>query len=287
MLPSFRPGARNTAHAIAAVSWIATMGSAHAADLHGNTAEAFDRYVRLTEVRLSDEAHSTDRFLWIDGLTEARRHEADVSLHRGEVIVHRMETRDAGLPIEIPGGLCHHWIGTVFIPGVNLDRTAAFMQSYGAYQDIYKPAVRRSRILSRDGDRFIVFLQLFMRKAVGVVLNTEYDVSYVRLSPKRMHVRSATTRIAEVQHADTSEEREKSVGHDTGFLWRFNNYCGLEERNDGTYVQCESVSLSRNIPAGLGWLIGPFVTSVPRESLEFTLQTMRGALTTHSHITPS
>src|SRR6202043_3168726 len=94
-----------------------------------------------------------------------------------------------------------------------------------------------------------------------------------------------TTRIAEVQHAGTSEEREKPVGHDNGFLWRFNNYCGLEERNDGTYVQCESVSLSRTIPAGLGWLIGPFVTSIPRESLEFTLQTMRGALT--SALSPS
>ena len=43
----------------------------------------------------------------------------------------------------------------------------------------------------------------------------------------------------------------------------------------GTYVQCESVSLSRAIPTGLGWLVGPFVTSIPRESLEFTLGSMR------------
>jgi hypothetical protein len=31
---------------------------------------------------------------------------------------------------------------------------------------------------------------------------------------------------------------------------------------------------------GLGWMIGPFVTSIPRESLEFTLRTMRTALAT-------
>jgi hypothetical protein len=61
-------------------------------------------------------------------------------------------------------------------------------------------------------------------------------------------------------------------------LWRFNNYCALEERDGGTYVQCESVSLSRDVPTGLGWLIGPFVTSIPRESLEFTLRTQRAAL---------
>jgi hypothetical protein len=84
----------------------------------------------------------------------------------------------------------------------------------------------------------------------------------------------------EVQHHDMLDEREKPVGHDSGFLWRFNNYCALDQRDEGTYVQCETVSLSRDIPTGLGWLIGPFVTSIPRESLEFTLQAMRRALTT-------
>jgi hypothetical protein len=37
-------------------------------------------------------------------------------------------------------------------------------------------------------------------------------------------------------------------------------------------MQIESVSLTRSIPTGLGWAVGPFVESVPRESLEFTLR---------------
>jgi hypothetical protein len=37
-------------------------------------------------------------------------------------------------------------------------------------------------------------------------------------------------------------------------------------------VQVESVSLTRSIPRGLGWAVGPFVESIPRESLEFTLR---------------
>ena len=90
-----------------------------------------------------------------------------------------------------------------------------------------------------------------------------------------MQVRSASTRIAEVADADTPRQREQPVGHDSGFLWRFNNYCALEERAEGTFVQCESISLSRDIPFGLGWLIGPFVNDVPRESLEFTLGAIR------------
>jgi hypothetical protein len=29
---------------------------------------------------------------------------------------------------------------------------------------------------------------------------------------------------------------------------------------------------------GLGWLVGPFVTSIPRDSLTFTLETTLGTL---------
>jgi hypothetical protein len=43
-------------------------------------------------------------------------------------------------------------------------------------------------------------------------------------------------------------------------------------------VQCEAISLSRDIPAGLGWLISPFIESIPRESLEFTLRSTRAAV---------
>jgi hypothetical protein len=33
------------------------------------------------------------------------------------------------------------------------------------------------------------------------------------------------------------------------------------------YVQLEAISLTRDFPDGLGWLIRPFVTSIPSESL--------------------
>jgi hypothetical protein len=61
-------------------------------------------------------------------------------------------------------------------------------------------------------------------------------------------------------------------------LWRLTNYWSYEERDGGLYMQIESVSLARSIPAGLGWAIGPFVESVPKESLEFTLGKTREAL---------
>jgi len=43
-------------------------------------------------------------------------------------------------------------------------------------------------------------------------------------------------------------------------------------------MQIESVSLTRSIPRGLGWAVGPFVESVPRESVEFTLRAVVKAL---------
>jgi hypothetical protein len=52
----------------------------------------------------------------------------------------------------------------------------------------------------------------------------------------------------------------------------------MEERDGGVYIQSEAATLTRDIPAGLGWLVGPFVTSVPKESLTFTLEATRKAV---------
>ena len=260
-----------------ALGWVAA--DVRAAELHPNTVAAFERYVRVTEARMDGEMSGSGPFLWVDTLPESERRQAYVRLRSGETIVNRLETREGGRPIEMPGGMCHHWVGTMFARGARLDQVVRLMQAYDNYADVYRPAVRRSRTLSRAGDRFTAYLQLFMKKVIGVVLNTEYEARYVPIPPGRMQVRSHTTRVAEVQRPDTPEEREKPEGRDNGFLWRLNNYCALDERDGGTYVQCESVSLSRDIPIGLSWLIGPFVTSVPRESLEFTLGAMRAAIT--------
>ena len=253
-----------------------------AADLHDRTIVAFDRYVRLTEARMDEELRGVRPVLWIDSLPEPRRVDAYASARRGEIVVNRLETRDGGKPIEIPDGLCHHWVATVFAPDASVERVVSVMQSYDRYPEMYRPALRRSRIASQAGDRFQVHLQLFMKKVISVTLNTVNDVHYADVGQTRRTARSYATRIAEVADVDTPLEHEKPVGRDNGFLWRFNNYCSIEGKPDGSFIQCESVSLSRSVPTGLGWLIGPFVNSIPRESLEFTLGNLRRAVTTSS-----
>ena len=43
-------------------------------------------------------------------------------------------------------------------------------------------------------------------------------------------------------------------------------------------MECEAVSLTRDVPAGLGWLIAPIIANLPREALEFTMGATRKAL---------
>ena len=70
----------------------------------------------------------------------------------------------------------------------------------------------------------------------------------------------------------------RTAGVGVGYLWRFQMWCSFDQRPEGTYEQCESVSLTRGIPLGLGWIVGPFVNSIPRETLELTLGRIREGL---------
>jgi hypothetical protein len=103
-------------------------------------------------------------------------------------------------------------------------------------------------------------------------------VRYTSVDSDRATSTSYSTRIAEIENAGKPNEFEKPVGNDSGFLWRLNSYWRFHERDGGVYVQLEAISLTRDIPAGLGWLISPFVSSIPKESLAFTLTRTREAL---------
>jgi len=140
------------------------------------------------------------------------------------------------------------------------------------------PDVERSKLESRDGDHFRVFLRFRRHKVITVVLSTEHEVQYFRDARGKAHSRSSAVRIAQVENAGKRDEREKTPGDDDGFLWRMETWWRMEERDGGVYVQSEVASLTRDIPTGLGWLIAPFVTSIPKDSLTFTLGATRSAV---------
>ena len=246
--------------------------------LKTETEEAFNRYLKLVEARNEGELKRGMELLWIDGLAEEQRAEAYAALKRGEVKLLKLEIRDSVKSIPCPGGLIHHWTGVVFIPGAKLEDALSVLEDYDKHSVYYAPDVERSKIESRAGDHFRIFLRFRRHKVITVVLNTEHEVQYFHDAPGRAHSRSSAVRIAEVENAGKGDEREKTPGDDSGFLWRMETWWRMEERDGGVYVQSEVASLTRDIPAVLAWMIGPFVTGIPKETLTFTLEATRKAV---------
>jgi len=248
------------------------------AKLRSETVATFDRYVHKTEERNDMELKRGSTLLRVDALPESQRTEAYAALKRGEVQIQQLRTLENGKPIDCPGGMIHHWVGLVFITGAKLDDVLGVLQDYDRQSTYYSPDVERSKIESHDGDHFRVFLRFRRHKVVTVVLNTEHEVHYFHDTPGRAHSRSSAVRIAEVENPGKSDEREKQPGDDGGYLWRMETWWRMEERDGGVYVQSEVASLTRDIPTGLGWLVGPFITSIPKETLAFTLEATRKAV---------
>ena len=67
-------------------------------------------------------------------------------------------------------------------------------------------------------------------------------------------------------------------GEGSGFLWAMNSYWRMEERDGGVYVECEAVTLSRDVPFGLGAMINPILQSFAEDSLKKTLDAKRVAV---------
>jgi hypothetical protein len=257
--------------------------AAHAAEpplpkLKRDTLGAFERYVRLVETRNDAELKRGTDLLWIDGLPGEQRAEAYAALKLGEVKMRKLEILDDGKPIACPGGMIHHWTGLVFIPGAELENVLSVLEDYDRHSVYYAPDVEKSKIESRDGEHFRVFLRFRRHKVITVVLNTEHEVQYFHDAPGRAHSRSSAVRIVEVENAGKSDEREKTPGDDGGFMWRMETWWRMEKRDGGVYLQSEVASLTRDIPIGLGWMIKPFVTGIPKESLTFTLEATRKAV---------
>jgi hypothetical protein len=250
------------------------------AELKPATVAAFNRYVQATETRIDGELKRPARFLYIDGLPEAQRLAALAALKRGEIFMERLKTADqAGHEIKAPDGLIHHWVGAVFVPGASLPQVLALVQDYDRHQYVYRPEVVRSKLVSRSGNDFKIFYRLRKKKLlVTVTLNTDHDVHYFPIDATHCHSRSYTSRIQEVDDADEATERQKPVGQDNGFLWRLYSYWRFEQKDGGVYVECESISLTRDIPWLFSPIIKPFVIEIPKESLQMTMGSTRRVL---------
>jgi hypothetical protein len=256
----------------------------HADALKPATAAAFDRYTRLTEQRIQSEVGRPAEFLWIDTVPQNRRGEIRAGLEQGGVIVERLRTRDGSQEIEVPDGLIHHWVGTVFIPRATVKDAVALMQDYNHHSKYFAPAIARSKVLEHNGNRFRVALRFQVKKIITVTMDTENEAEFFHPAPDRAHSRIRSIRTVEIADAGTPQERAKKPDEENGFMWNLNTYWRFAEREGGTYIQCESLTLTRDVPFAFAWIIRPIVTQMPRESLTFTLEKARQALLDGSSI---
>lgn len=242
-------------------AWIAPGFGVFTTRLEPKTVASFDAYVQKREQAMERRGRGA-AFLWSEE-SAARA----AQLKSSGVVV---DGSVPGAVVSIPDGLIHDWSGAAFLPGATLESTLAVLQDYNNHKEYFQPEVIDSRLKWREGDRFRPFLRLRKEKILTVVLNTDYEVTYERMAADRVFSKSYSTRIAELEG-----ERERPPGDDHGFLWRLYAYWRLQQKDGGTYVECESISLSRPIPALLRGVITPIVRELPRESLEKTLLNIR------------
>lgn len=230
--------------------------------LDPETVAAFDQYVNSAEPGL---ARPTFR---VDGSSEARK-----QVLKGQVAIESLlGTRGKS----VPGGLLHDWVGTVFIPNRTPSEVIEQLRDYEHHSSLF-PEVVRGRILSANGNNLKVYLRIRKKNVLTVNLNTEYDVQLKQMGEDRM-LWSHSTKVTEIDNADGPNERELPLGQDHGFLWRINAYWLARAVDGGSLVECRSVSLSRDVPFGLGTIVRPFIKDLPRQSLDTLLTALKQKL---------
>jgi hypothetical protein len=174
--------------------------------------------------------------------------------------------------IAVKDGMIHDWAAAAIASGATVEKVLNLLQDYNDYKKVYAPDVTESRLLARNGNLFEVYLRLMRKHPLTATFNTEYKVEYKPLSSGRWAKISHSTKVVELDG-----DRERPAGTGNGYLWNLDAYWLIEQRPEGVYLECRSISLSRDIPTGLGWMIRPFVSGLPKDALRNTMEaTIRG-----------
>ncbi len=243
--------------------------TAAGAELKRETLDAFERYLKRTEPVIELQMTRGEGFLF------ATWPERRATLRAGNILT---ESRPRRGEIKAPSGPIHDWAGAVFIPNAPVRKVINLVQSYDQHKEYYQPEVLRSRLLARNGEDFRVEMRLLKKKVLTVVLDTEHEVRYHQIDDKHWWSQSRSARIREIENPGGRNERTLPPDTGRGFLWRLNSYWNFLERDGGTYVECEAISLTRDVPPPLRPVINDIVRRLPRESLANTLSNTRTAV---------
>lgn len=231
------------------------------ADPPREAAAAFDAYCRGVEERLTNQ-HASGAYVLTGAASSDNL---------------RIE-RIAATP-DLPGSArLDHWRGVTFVPGATAAQFEDLLHNFSTYPTTFSPEVLSASAQTTGPHRLLATMRVRQHHVITVVLGATYDVTFSQPAPHRGYSLSRSQRITEIDSPNTPREHALSSASEHGFLWRLNTYWSWEERANGLVLQIETLSLSRSVPRGLGWIVGPYVDTIPRESLEFTLTHARNAL---------
>ena len=225
----------------------------------------FNTYVVQVESRLARQHSSPNTFLILPTDPAELAH-----LRSGQLLIEKIDAQIA--TPATPGALLHHWRATAFVPNATPADFERLLRDFSAYPQNFAPQILSSTVLSHSSTDTLLRLRTRQHHVITVVLDTTCDVTFAALDPAHSYSISRSTRIDEI-----------TPSGDNGFLYRLNTYWSWEQRDGGLYLQIESLSLTRSIPRGLAWAIQPYLESIPRESLVFTLTSARNALQAANH----
>lgn len=220
-------------------------------NLSSESVHAFDDYVKAAEARFDWRPH--------------------VPLYK-----HGVTIVPGGLNpiIEAPAAIIHDWVAAVVVRNATVEQVLRVLQSYNDYKRLYAPEITDSKVYSHHDNQWRIYLKLHKKEVLTANLATDYDVEYRWLSEGRWAMLSHSTKISEMKDGVLLP-----VGTGHGFLWRLNAYWVLEQRPEGVYIECRAISMSRDVPAGLGWALKGVVAKLPQQSLRDTLESTVRALT--------
>jgi hypothetical protein len=252
-----------------------------AAQLTPSASQAFDFYVADLEAQLVRQHSRAETYLGTLDSEAGQRGRLERELMSGEI---RAEPMNGGTR-QLDGALLHHWRGAAFVPNVTAKDMVALLRNFHNWSGQYASDVVSSRALSKDGETTTLAVRFKKQIVVTIVLDAEYKVEARLTGSDRGYSISRSTHFWQVDDPGTQKERRRPEGEDDGFLWRLNSYWsfaragGAEQGNRrGLLIECEAVSLTRDVPPALGWLVKPIVADLPRQLLESTITATKNAL---------
>jgi hypothetical protein len=235
--------------------------------------QAFDTYTATVEKRLVQQ-HTKPLTYLASSSSTSLTPELLQQLRSGDL---KMEPVEGGT-WPVTGGLLHHWRGLAFVPGVRAAAMLSLLRDYDHLFTYYAPEVESSRLVAERGGIATVAMRFKKQMVAPIVLDGEFEVHNGLAGEGAGYSESRSTHLWEVVFPGTTHERRMKEGDDDGFLWRLNTYWSFVEVPGGLLIECEAISLTRDVPPGLGWLVAPVIQDMPRDSLKFTLTATRNAL---------